>query len=658
MDLWRAISLCGVLLAGCAPGGGRWPDDSTTTAPPDGVPPSACDVPALFRTTCATSGCHNAEDEAAGLDLATTGVADRVSLQPSAQCAGFLADAAHPMASVLYTKVLATNDCGSRMPLGAAPLRDEQVACLAAWISALLPPGENTTEPCPTCSCVPPSVRACYDGAQDTEGVGSCVAGEQECTPEGVWGPCEGSVLPAFEDCTTSDVDEDCDGQTLACDDVWSVAFGTDLAQAARSVAVDGNGDIYMVGDFTETVDFGAGPFVASGVKADVVFAKYDVYGTPIWAQAWGDAASQYGSQVELDRDGNVVLLGRSFGTIDVGGGALATHGTDDVLVAKFTPDGTEVWSELFGGVSADRADRLTTDVNGDVIVTGAFTGEIDLGFGPVASLGLRDAFVLKLDGTSGAPLFATFLGGTGDDYGFGVGTDASGAIYVAGRFHDTVTIGAHALAAAGGTDVYLAKLTGAGAPAWAESFGSSGDDLAEDLLVYSVGAEQRLALVGHAYGPIDFGGGARGAAGDRDIFLASFDLDGVHRWSALYGDAADQWDTAFQTNSWLTLAPGSDGNLWVGGAFTGTIDFGPLSLTSGTLMDMLVFSVDASGGFRTAQRFGGSYSEIVLDLEVIDDAFAVIGGRFFSRPGVDFGLAGSVTGAGLADGVLARIPL
>jgi len=74
-------------------------------------------------------------------------------------------------------------------------------------------------------ACTPGEQRSCYDGPAGTAGVGTCTAGTQTCTNDGLWGACEGQVLPGSEICGNSlddncngtadeDVDEDGDGYT------------------------------------------------------------------------------------------------------------------------------------------------------------------------------------------------------------------------------------------------------------------------------------------------------------------------------------------------------------------------------------------------------------------------------------------------------------
>src|SRR2546427_9174807 len=54
--------------------------------------------------------------------------------------------------------------------------------------------------------------------------------------------------------------------------------------------------------------------------------------------------------------------------------------------------------------------------------------------FRPDGSLGsTQDAFVTKLDPTGSKLLYSTYLGGSGNDQGFGIAVDAAGAAYVTG---------------------------------------------------------------------------------------------------------------------------------------------------------------------------------------------------------------------------------
>src|SRR5262245_21050866 len=76
-------------------------------------------------------------------------------------------------------------------------------------------------------ACAPGETESCYSGPAGTRGVGACMPGQRTCEPDGMgFGPCEGEVVPSFDDCSTT-ADEDCDGDVVACSGahLWSRRF-------------------------------------------------------------------------------------------------------------------------------------------------------------------------------------------------------------------------------------------------------------------------------------------------------------------------------------------------------------------------------------------------------------------------------------------------
>lgn len=58
--------------------------------------------------------------------------------------------------------------------------------------------------------CMPGDTRDCYTGPANTENVGECMAGAQQCSGSGAWESCEDEVLPGTESC--NGLDDDCNG--------------------------------------------------------------------------------------------------------------------------------------------------------------------------------------------------------------------------------------------------------------------------------------------------------------------------------------------------------------------------------------------------------------------------------------------------------------
>ncbi|MBI5585457.1 MAG: SBBP repeat-containing protein [Deltaproteobacteria bacterium] len=103
-------------------------------------------------------------------------------------------------------------------------------------------------------------------------------------------------------------------------------------------------------------------------------------------------------------------------------------------------PVGT--WNTFLGTSHTDFANGIVVGENGNVYITG--TSEYDWGghvVNPFPGSDNKNAFVAKLDGTSGTQIWNTFLGSGGEneeDYGNGIALDGSGNIYITGTsFHN-----------------------------------------------------------------------------------------------------------------------------------------------------------------------------------------------------------------------------
>ena len=104
------------------------------------LPVDAGDCPdvaqSIFGPTCATSGCHSAQDKTQGLDLQSPDLFARLAGVQANEGPGLLVDRGSPSQSVLYTKLTPTPPFGARMPLVGAPLSDADIACVLSWIES------------------------------------------------------------------------------------------------------------------------------------------------------------------------------------------------------------------------------------------------------------------------------------------------------------------------------------------------------------------------------------------------------------------------------------------------------------------------------------------------------------------------------------------
>src|SRR5262249_61663964 len=103
--------------------------------------------------------------------------------------------------------------------------------------------------------------------------------------------------------------------------------------------------------------------------------------------------------------------------------------------------------------------------------------------------VGSSDAFMVKYT-SAGADVWATFLGGGGDDPGYGIAVDSSGNAYVTGETEGglpSFVLNAQQGSFGGGsTDAFVAKYTSGGTKSWATYLGGSGADTGRGMAVDS----------------------------------------------------------------------------------------------------------------------------------------------------------------------------
>lgn len=105
-------------------------------------------------------------------------------------------------------------------------------------------------------------------------------------------------------------------------------------------MSVNASGAIVLTGNFNGSVNFGGGALASPGPDSDDVFlAKLDGNnGNHLWSQRFGDISDQIGVAVAMDSAGNALLTGIIYGTTDFDGVPLVSAGGSDVFVAKFGP--------------------------------------------------------------------------------------------------------------------------------------------------------------------------------------------------------------------------------------------------------------------------------------------------------------------------------
>jgi hypothetical protein len=320
-------------------------------------------------------------------------------------------------------------------------------------------------------------------------------------------------------------------------------------------------------------MDFGGGPLTTTGTTAwDIFLAKFDGDGNHLWSKRFGDSNDQRAGGIACDAmTGAVVLASSSRGTVDFGGGPLASAGGFDIMVAKFDASGNHQWSKRFGDSSDQFIHGLAVDSSGNTVVAGSLEGSVNFGdpAGSLTSAGSEDVFVAKLS-PSGSAIWSKRFGDSSSQDAFALAVDEEDAVLLTGSMSGTIDFGAGAMTSAGGRDVFVARLNQDGSYAWASHFG---DALAQTPFAIDADASGNVLITGSFGGAINFGGNTLVSQGASDMFVAKLDAAGKHLSSSRFGDPSDQQG--------LNGAFDADGNIFLAGVFSGTVDVGLGPLTS-----------------------------------------------------------------------------
>ena len=278
---------------------------------------------------------------------------------------------------------------------------------------------------------------------------------------------------------------------------------------AGHGIAVDAAGAAYVTG-ITNGAGFPgtSGSLIQPGFgggNSDAFVAKLNPTGTAIdYATYLGTAGVDGGLGIAVDGAGAAYAIGQTNGAGFPGtSGSLiqpALQGIFDAFVAKINSAGTAIDYATYLGTSGDdRGEAIAVNAAGEAYVTGSTSASgfpgVSVGSIQPAHAGGSDAFVAKLDGGGTAVEYATYLGTTGFDVGWGITSDAAGAAYVVGETSGTGFPGTSGSLiqsgfAGGFRDAFVVKLAPAGdLIQYGTYLGTTGDDRGRAIAVNAMGA-------------------------------------------------------------------------------------------------------------------------------------------------------------------------
>jgi hypothetical protein len=271
---------------------------------------------------------------------------------------------------------------------------------------------------------------------------------------------------------------------------VYSTYLGgssTGNGDLVAAVAADSSDNAYVTGQtFSSTFHTTAGAFQTTcgsctGGNSNAFVTVINPGGSAyVYSTFLGGSGLDVGDGIAVDSAQSAYVTGatESSNFPTTSGAWQTTFGSiTDAFVTKLNPAGSAlVYSTYVGGSGFDTGEAIAVDGTNNAYVTGQTSSADFPTAGPTQSAlngggntSSSDAFVTEINAAGSAPVFSTYLGGSGDedDGGFGaIAVDNSGAtIYVTGytQSSDFPTAGSAYQAANGGgglADAFVVKYT------------------------------------------------------------------------------------------------------------------------------------------------------------------------------------------------------
>jgi hypothetical protein len=278
------------------------------------------------------------------------------------------------------------------------------------------------------------------------------------------------------------------------------------------------------------------------------------------------------------------------------------------------------------------------------VALVGHFSDAIlEMGGNPLYHRGSGDGMV-GLFAADGSHRWSSAIGGAKKDYAVGVAFDPWGNVLVAGHYQGLVDLGGGAVhVSRGKADAFLLKLDAKGRTLWARTFGCKLDDRAEAVATDAAG---NVYLSASVSGPVTLGGRTLPHAGGTDGLLASFDKNGVHRWSLTFGGVKNESAPA--------LAVSAAGELLVVSNYNETARIAGVQTPTSNETDFFVAKLSGGGRLRWLRHFGGPGDDVARGVAACPGGEVVVVGYFYET--LEHNKKKLLTSAGIHDAFILKL--
>jgi hypothetical protein len=235
----------------------------------------------------------------------------------------------------------------------------------------------------------------------------------------------------------------------------YSVLIGGNRTEVPNDIAIDDAGCAYITGE-TNSSDYPIAPGAFDPMFGSESYRYTDAFVTKlnatgeslVYSTYIGDAYDDVGIGIDVDAEGYTYVVGATrsgfFPTLPVMGHQGRSRASWDTFILKLGVSGHYLnYSKVLNVLSTrDEARAVSVDEEGCAYVAGSVIGggfpTTPDAFQPLNLSRDGDAYVLKMDAEGDRILYASYLGGNGEDHSNAVALDANDTVYITGKTYST----------------------------------------------------------------------------------------------------------------------------------------------------------------------------------------------------------------------------
>ena len=226
--------------------------------------------------------------------------------------------------------------------------------------------------------------------------------------------------------------------------EIWVRKGSAKFADRGIDIACDPSGNIYIVGQFSDTITF---DYTHNNSMYNACFLiKYNPSGNEQWFRSMGGSTYTVSYGLATDNNSNVYVTGDFyynmifFGTPNT---SLSNTYPNCIFVAKYNSSGSLQWAKSDGSMEALTSRNIAVDDLANAYITGSFKCRLneyadEYGQGTFNSVGYWDMFAAKYN-SSGVWQWARQSGGKLNDMSYGIAVDNAHDVYIAGSFENKI---------------------------------------------------------------------------------------------------------------------------------------------------------------------------------------------------------------------------